>query len=253
MLGPLATAREHSRRPRRVVPFADLPDEVRPDTRLVPARTCRGSPARWSTRTPIAAPSALVAARRRPGPWRGPARRERPRLRLLRRLGPEVALRPERDRLPVRQRGAACPTCPRPGPATTPLEDAERALEPALQRRRAPLRPSASRPPHHVAWALASLDVLEAAGLGGARPRRHGLAAAWPQLLAGRGSRWRRGRLDAGLLRGRRPPGDRRAPARRGHRHPRPPRHARTCARRSGAWNSERGARAARGIGRRGR
>ena len=194
VLGPIATARDTRGATVRVVPFADLPDEVRAGhaprrdlARVVGHRQGDGHGAARGRRR-------ARRARRRAGPRRGPGGRARARLRLLRRLGPEVAVRPGRHRLPVRQPGAACPTCPRPGAATTPWRTAERALEPALQ-------PDARRlatgfpVPHHVEWAHAVSRRAR-----GGRPRRRCTTApstgAEPAGQAAGGtavSRWRRG------------------------------------------------------------
>ena len=176
-------------------PFEELPGEVRPDTRLVVTSHVSWATGRVMDTAPLAATRRARPARRRPGPRRGPGRRPRARLRLLRRLGPEVAVRPGRHRLPVREPGARAATCPRPGAATTRWSGPSEALVPALQ-------PDARRlatgfpVPHHVEWTHASLDVLEEAGFDervrrrdrrrgavrghAARPRYRGGAAAAP-------------------------------------------------------------------------
>ena len=78
------------------------------------------------------------------------------------------------------------PDLPAPWSGYHALEDGERALEPALQ-------PDARRlttgfpVPHHVEWAHASLDVLEAAGLAAVFDRAVTGAGRLAQLLEGRG------------------------------------------------------------------
>ena len=102
---------------------------------------------------------------------------------------------------------------------------------------------------HHTAWALASLDVLEAPGLDAVHAR-----AADPVRPSGRrahrrGAHGRSARaLDAGLVGGRGSRGHGRAAGRAGIRHPQPPRHA-VCARLGGRVVLGGGARPA-GVGR---
>ena len=81
------------------------------------ARTCPGSPARSSTPPALAASGALVLLDGAQGLGAVPVDVQGARLRLLRRLGPEVAVRAERDRLPLRARRPGRAACALPGRA----------------------------------------------------------------------------------------------------------------------------------------
>ena len=162
-------------------------------------------------------------ARRRPGPRRGAGRRARARLRLLRRLRPEVALRPGRHRLPLRRARSWHGDLPAPL-ARLPAPRATRARRSTCGCSPTRGGSTAGFPaPHHVEWALASLDVLEEAGWAErARPRR----SRWPH--AGRAARasaawrWRRAATR------RSSPGE--VPDPEARRRSRPPRRASWCA-----------------------
>ena len=111
VLAPLATARDTRGVTVREVPFGELPDEVRPDTRVVVTSHVSWATGRVMDTAPLAASGALVVLDGAQGLGAVPGRRERARLRLLRRVRAEVALRPDGHRLPVREPGA------RAGPA----------------------------------------------------------------------------------------------------------------------------------------
>ena len=86
----------------------------------------------------------------------------RPGLRLLRRVGPEVAVRAERHRLPVRARRAR-----RRAAAALARLRARSRTRAARSSRPSATTPAASTSAsrrHQLAWALAALDVLEEAG-----------------------------------------------------------------------------------------
>ncbi|TML80150.1 MAG: aminotransferase class V-fold PLP-dependent enzyme [Actinobacteria bacterium] len=88
VLAPLEGARRRRGFDVRVVPFAELANGVGGRTRLV---AC--SHVSWVSGRVVDA-AALA--------WRGPGGRHGPRVRFLRRLGPEVAMRPGRERQPLR-------------------------------------------------------------------------------------------------------------------------------------------------------
>ncbi len=208
---PHATRRDVSV---RVVPFEELPQAVRPETRLVVTSHVSWATGRVMDTAPLAASHALLAARRRAGPWRGPGRRDRARLRLLRRLRAEVALRPRRHRLPVRS-PELVPDLPAPWSGYHALEDPERGLEPALW-------PDARRlttgfpVPHHVEWAHARLTCSRRPDSGRCYERGFTGAGRLAQLL----SRERREGRSARLLHAGLVPGA--GPARRSSRPRRP-------------------------------
>ena len=159
------------------------------------------------------------SARRRPGPRRRARRRARARLRLLRGLGPEMAVRPERPRLPVRTRRARDEP---PGPvaaatATWPTRRARSSS--SCSPTRAASR-SASRRPTRSTGRWPRSTCSSRPGWLTFRPRAIDLAAHLAERL---GSRVRpRGRLDARVLGGGRARGRGRAARRGGLRGARP-------------------------------
>ena len=192
MLAPLATARDTRGVSVRVVPFGELPDEVRPGhARRGDARTSRGSPAAsWTPpRSPRRARSCCSTAPRASAPCRSTCARS------------AATSTPPRGRSGSAARTGIgylyaspelVPDLPAPWPGYHALEFAERALEPALQ-------PDARRlttgfpVPHHVEWALAALDVLEEAGLDAVHARGdRGCGAPRRAARASAASRWRR-------------------------------------------------------------
>ena len=116
---------------------------------------------RWWT-PPALAGRCAGAARRRAGAGSGSGRRQGARLRLLRRLGAEVAVRAGGLRLPLRARGAdRGAAAPWPATARSRTRAPPLDFEPADDARRF----DAGRPAAPAAWALAALDVLESAGI----------------------------------------------------------------------------------------
>jgi L-cysteine/cystine lyase len=179
VLGPIATVRDTRGATVRVVPFADLPDEVSEDTRLVVTSHVSWATGRIMDTAPLAATDALVVLDGAQG------------------LGA----------IPVDVRALACdfyaasgqkwlcgpggmgylyanpelvPGLPAPWSGYHAMEWSEQALVPALQ-------PDARRlatgfpVPHHVEWAHASLDVLEEAGFDAV----HAAAIEGAERLAG--------------------------------------------------------------------
>jgi selenocysteine lyase/cysteine desulfurase len=185
VLGPIATARDTRGATVRVVPFADLPDEVRDDTRLVVTSHVSWATGRIVDAEPLAASGALVV------------------LDGAQSLGA----------IPVDVRALGCdfyaasgqkwlcgpggmgylyanpelvPDLPAPWSGYHAMEWSEEALVPALQ-------PDARRlatgfpVPHHVEWAHASLDVLEDAGFDQVHARAIEGAEQFAALLGERG------------------------------------------------------------------
>ena len=149
-------------------------------------------PARSSTRRRCARTGAPVLLDGAQGLGAVPVDVARARLRLLRRLRPEVALRPRRHRLPLRARGARAPRCAAPWPGYHALERPAQALELTLHEDARRFDHGLPRPARR-AWALASLDVLEEAGwdeVHDARATRR--ASAGRRRCASAAARWRR-------------------------------------------------------------
>ena len=210
VLAPLATARDTRGVSVRVVPFEELPDELAArHTARRHARTSHGRPAAsWTPRrSRRPARSCCSTAPRVSAPCRSTSTRSAatstpPRARSGSAARAESAT--------CTRTRSSCPSLPAPWSGYHALEWSEEALVPALQpdaRRLATGFPA----PHHVEWAHASLDVLEAAGFDevhdrAARPapscsqgcsRDRGIAVAPPRGLH---ARLVRGARPRGLL-----------------------------------------------------
>ena len=154
--------------------------------------------ATWSTAAPWPRRRSR-AARRRTGPRRGAGGRGRW-VRLLRRVGPEVAVRAERHRLPVRTRGA----CAGDAAALARLQHAREHPDPFDRSFHEDARRFDTGLPgeHQLEWALAAIDVLVEPGL--ERLHEHAARRPWRWRQADRcrahGGAARR--LDARLLGG---------------------------------------------------
>jgi L-cysteine/cystine lyase len=179
VLAPLATARETRGVSVRVVPFDELPDEVRPETRLVVTSHVSWATGRVLDMAPLAASNALVALDGAQGLGAVPVD--------VRALGCDFYAASGQKWLCgpggmgyLYANPELVPDLPAPWSGYHSLEDGERALEPALQ-------PDARRlttgfpVPHHVEWSHASLDMLEEAGFD--RVHERGIAGA--ERLAG--------------------------------------------------------------------
>jgi L-cysteine/cystine lyase len=162
VLGPIATARDTRGVSVRVVPFDELPGEVRPETRLVVTSHVSWATGRVMDTAPLAASGSLVALDGAQGLGAVPVD--------VRALGCDFYAASGQKWLCgpggmgyLYANPELVPDLPAPWSGYHSLEDAERALEPALH-------PDARRlttgfpVPHHVEWAHASLDVLEEAG-----------------------------------------------------------------------------------------
>jgi selenocysteine lyase/cysteine desulfurase len=185
VLGPLATARDTRGVDVRVVPFAELPGEVRPDTRLVVTSHISWATGRVIYMAPLAASDALVVLDGAQGLGAVPVD--------VRALGCDFYAASGQKWLCgpggmgyLYARPELVPDLPAPWSGYHSMEDAERALEPAL-------RPDARRlttgfpVPHHVEWAHAALDVLEEAGFDAVHERGVAGAERLVELLRERG------------------------------------------------------------------
>ena len=118
VLGPVATARDTCGVSVRVVPFAELPGEVRPETRLVVTSHVSWATGRVMDMAPLAASDALVALDGAQGLGAVPSTCAR---------SAATSTRPRGRSGSAGRAGSAtctptpswCPRCPRPGAATT--------------------------------------------------------------------------------------------------------------------------------------
>jgi L-cysteine/cystine lyase len=162
VLGPLATARDSRGARVRVVPFEELPGEVGPDTRFVVCSHVSWATGRVMDTELLKASTAIVALDGAQGLGAVPID--------ARELGCDFYAASGQKWLCgpggigyLYANPELVPSLPAPWAGYHSLEDAERGLDPALW-------PDARRlgtgfpAPHHVEWAHASLDVLEAAG-----------------------------------------------------------------------------------------
>jgi L-cysteine/cystine lyase len=179
VLGPVATARDTRGASVRVVPFAELPDELRPETRLVVTSHVSWATGRVMDMAPLAASDALVALDGAQGLGAVPVDVHALGCDFYAASGQKWLCGPGGIGY-LYADPELVPALPAPWSGYHSMEDAERALEPALQ-------PDARRlttgfaVPHHVEWAHASLDVLEEPGFD--LVLEHGVAGA--ERLAG--------------------------------------------------------------------
>jgi len=184
VLGPIATARDTRGATVRVVPFADLPDAVTPDTRLVVTSHVSWATGRIMDSGPLAASGALVVLDGAQGLGAIPVD--------VRALGCDFYAASGQKWLCgpggmgyLYARPELVPDLPAPWSGYHAMEWAEHALVPALQ-------PDARRlatgfpVPHHVEWSHASLDVLEEAGIDEVHARAVGGAEALAGMLRDR-------------------------------------------------------------------
>jgi L-cysteine/cystine lyase len=162
VLGPIATARDTRGATVRIVPFADLPEEVGDHTRLVVTSHVSWATGRVMDCAPLAASDALVVLDGAQGLGAVPVD--------VRALGCDFYAASGQKWLCgpggmgyLYAHPELVPDLPAPWSGYHAMEWSEQALVPALQ-------PDARRlatgfpVPHHVEWCHASLDVLEAAG-----------------------------------------------------------------------------------------
>jgi selenocysteine lyase/cysteine desulfurase len=185
VLGPIATARDTRGALVRVVPFADLPDEVSAETRLVVTSHVSWATGQVMDTDPIAASNTLLVLDGAQGLGAVPLDVEALGCDFYAASGQKWLCGPGGIGY-LYANPELVPDLPAPWSGYHALEDGERALEPALQ-------PDARRlatgfpVPHHVEWAHASLDVLEEAGLAAVFDRAVEGAGRLAQLLEERG------------------------------------------------------------------
>ena len=185
VLGPIATARDVRGARVRVVPFGELPNEVRPETRLVVTSHVSWATGQVMDTDPITASSALLVLDGAQGLGAVPLDVEALGCDFYAASGQKWLCGPGGIGY-LYANPELVPDLPAPWSGYHALEDGERALEPALQ-------PDARRlttgfpVPHHVEWAHAALDVLEGAGLAAVFNRAVTGAGRLAQLLEGRG------------------------------------------------------------------
>jgi L-cysteine/cystine lyase len=162
VLGPVATARDTRGATVRVVPFADLPEQVTSDTRVVVTSHVSWATGRIMDSEPLAASGALVVLDGAQGLGAIPVD--------VRALGCDFYAASGQKWLCgpggmgyLYANPELVPDLPAPWSGYHAMEWSEQALVPALQ-------PDARRlttgfpVPHHVEWSHASLDVFEEAG-----------------------------------------------------------------------------------------
>jgi L-cysteine/cystine lyase len=179
VLGPIATARDTRGVSVRIVPFKELPGEVRPETRVVVTSHVSWATGRVMDTGPLAASGALVLLDGAQGLGAVPVD--------VRALGCDFYAASGQKWLCgpggmgyLYAKPELVPSLPAPWSGYHAMEWSEHALLPALQ-------PDARRLTtgfpvnHHVEWSHASLDVLEEAGF----ERVHERAGALAERLAG--------------------------------------------------------------------
>ena len=185
VLGPLATARDTRGATVRVVPFDELPDEVRPDTRIVVTSHVSWATGRVMDTAPLAASGALVVLDGAQGLGAIPVD--------VRALGCDFYAASGQKWLCgpggmgyLYANPELVPDLPAPWSGYHAMEWSDQALVPALH-------PDARRlstgypAPHHVEWSHASLDVFEEAGFDDVFERAADLAERFAGMLLERG------------------------------------------------------------------
>jgi L-cysteine/cystine lyase len=185
VLGPLATARDIRGATVRVVPFDELPDEVRPDTRMVVTSHVSWATGRVMDTAPLAASGALVVLDGAQGLGAIPVD--------VRALGCDFYAASGQKWLCgpggmgyLYANPELVPDLPAPWSGYHAMEWSDQALVPALH-------PDARRlstgypAPHHVEWSHASLDVFEEAGFDAVYERAANLAERFAGMLLERG------------------------------------------------------------------
>jgi selenocysteine lyase/cysteine desulfurase len=185
VLGPLATVRDTRGVSVRVVPFAELPGELRPDTRAVVTSHVSWATGRVLDTAPLAASGVLLVLDGAQGLGAVPVD--------VRALGCDFYAASGQKWLCgpggmgyLYANPELVPSLPAPWSGYHAMEWAEHALVPALQ-------PDARRlttgfpVPHHVEWSHASLDVLEEAGFDQVYSRASDLSERFAATLRDRG------------------------------------------------------------------
>ena len=185
VLGPIATARDTRGVSVRVVPFDELPGEIRPETRIVVTSHVSWATGRVMDTAPLAASGALVLLDGAQGLGAVPVD--------VRALGCDFYAASGQKWLCgpggmgyLYANPELVPSLPAPWSGYHAMEWSEQALVPALQ-------PDARRlstgfpVPHHVEWSHASLDVLEEPGIERVHERAANLAERFAEMLLERG------------------------------------------------------------------
>jgi L-cysteine/cystine lyase len=185
VLGPLATARDARGAKVRMVPFEELPGEVGPDTRFVVCSHVSWVSGRVMDTGPLAASDAVVILDGAQGLGAVPLEVNALGCDFYAASGQKWLCGPGGIGY-LYASPELVPQLPAPWSGYHALEDPERGLDPALW-------PDARRlgtgfpVPHHVEWAHAALDVLEAAGFERVHERGVALAERLAALLRERG------------------------------------------------------------------
>jgi len=185
VLGPLATARDKRGATVRVVPFEELPDEVRPDTRIIVTSHVSWATGRVMDTAPLAASGALVVLDGAQGLGAIPVD--------VRALGCDFYAASGQKWLCgpggmgyLYANPELVADLPAPWSGYHAMQWSDQALVPALH-------PDARRlstgypAPHHVEWSHASLDVFEEAGFDEVHERAADLAERFAGMLLERG------------------------------------------------------------------
>jgi L-cysteine/cystine lyase len=185
VLGPIATARDTRGVTLRVVPFAELPGEVRPETRAVVTSHVSWATGQVMDTAALAATDALVVLDGAQGLGAVPVDVNALGCDFYAASGQKWLCGPGGMGY-LYARPDLIPDLPAPWSGYHAMQWSEQALLPALH-------PDARRlatgfpVPHHVEWSHASLDVLEQAGFDAVHKRGITGAARFAELLADRG------------------------------------------------------------------
>lgn len=199
MLAPLAALRDRRGVKVRMAPFAELPGEVRPETRVVACSHVSWKTGQVVDFEALAATDALVLLDGAQGLGAVPTRTAELGCDFYAASGQKWLCGPNGIGY-LFARGELARTLPSPWPNYGVLADTSKPFE-------LPLHPDARRfsigfpAPHHVDWAIAALDVLERPGLDSVHARGRELAAR----LAGRLGDWVSPRGDSTLVSWRHP------------------------------------------------
>ena len=185
VLGPIATARDTRGVDVRVVPFKELPGEVRPETRVVVTSHVSWATGQLMDTAPLAASGALLVLDGAQGLGAVPVD--------VRALGCDFYAASGQKWLCgpggmgyLYANPELVPGLPAPWSGYHALEWSERALMPALHQDARRLT-TGFAVPHHVEWSHAALDVLDETGFERVIERARALAERFAGMLRDRG------------------------------------------------------------------
>jgi L-cysteine/cystine lyase len=184
VLAPLAALRDRRGVSVRMVPFAELAAEVRPETKVVACSHVSWKTGALVDAAGLAAGDALVLLDGAQGLGAVPTRAADLRCDFYAASGQKWLCGPNGIGY-LYARAELAESLPSPWPNYGVLADSSRPFE-------LPLHPDARRfsigfpAPHHVDWAIAALDVLEQPGLDAVHARARGLAARLAEHLGER-------------------------------------------------------------------